>query len=73
MGRYLSRGIFGEFWKTCHVRYHPGHVWRVLQQLGWSRQRPVRGAKERNQAAIARWLRVRWPQVKKTPGDRTPG
>ncbi len=60
-------------WKTCHVRYHPGHVWRVLQQLGWSRQRPMRRAKERNEAAIARWLRVRWPQVKKTPGDGTPG
>jgi len=52
--------------KTCQVRYHPGHVWKVLGQLGWTRQRPARRAKERNEAAIARWMRGRWPQVKKT-------
>lgn len=55
-------------WKTCHVRYHPRHVWRVLRALGWSRQRPARRAQERNEEAIARWVRVRWPQVKKKPG-----
>src|SRR5512139_3909771 len=22
--------------KLTGVRYHPGHVWRILQQLGWS-------------------------------------
>ena len=55
--------------KSTQVRYHPGHVWRLLRQLGWSRQRPARRAQERDEAAIARWMRVRWPQVKKTPGD----
>lgn len=54
-------------WKTCHVRYSVPQTWRVLQGLGWSRQRPMRRAKERNEAAIARWVRVRWPEVKKTP------
>ncbi len=53
--------------KVCHVRYHPRHVWRVLRALGWSRQRPARRARERNQKAIAHWVCVRWPQVKKTP------
>jgi hypothetical protein len=42
-------------------------TWRLLGQLGWSRQRPARRAKERDETAIARWMRVRWPQVKKTP------
>ena len=54
-------------WKVCHVRYHPRHVWRVLRALGWSRQRPARRARERDEAAIAHWMRRRWPQVKKTP------
>lgn len=54
-------------WKTCHVRYSVPQTWRVLQGLGWSRQRPARKAKERDEAAIARWVRVRWPEVKKTP------
>src|SRR5437588_681058 len=47
------------------VRYHPSHVWRILQGLNWSRQRPARQARERDDAAIAQWRRQRWPQVKK--------
>jgi transposase len=47
------------------VRYHPGHVWKLLGQLGWSCQRPQRRARERNEAAIRRWLKYRWPRIKK--------
>jgi len=54
-------------------RYHPGHVWRILRRMGWSLQRPARRAIERDQAAIDRWVRERWPRVKKTPGGATPG
>lgn len=53
--------------KVAQVSYSLSQTWRVLQQLGWSRQRPARRAKERDEAAIARWVRVRWPRVKKTP------
>ncbi|MGH3183323.1 MAG: winged helix-turn-helix domain-containing protein [Acidimicrobiales bacterium] len=49
------------------VHYHPGYVWRVLHQLGWSRQRPARRAVERDDEAIARWVNEKWPRVKKTP------
>lgn len=55
------------------VRYHPGHVWRVLRQMGWSRQRPARQATERDDEAIERWVNERWPRVKKTPGPGGPG
>jgi transposase len=54
-------------WKLCQVRYHPRHVWRVLRSLGWSRQRPARRARERDEKAIAHWARVRWPEIKKKP------
>ena len=47
------------------VAYHAGHVWKVLGQLGWSCQRPERKARERNEQAIRRWLRYRWPRIKK--------
>lgn len=53
--------------KTCHIQYSLAQVWRILGQLGWSRQRPARRAKERDERAIAQWVRHRWPQVKKTP------
>jgi transposase len=49
------------------VSYHPGHVWRVLRQLGWSRQKPTTRARERDEVAIGRWVRETWPVVKKTP------
>jgi len=50
------------------VQYHPAHVWRILQGLKWSLQRPARQARERDEAAIRQWRRQRWPQVKKTLG-----
>ena len=52
--------------ETCDVRYHPGHVWRILRQLGWSCQQPTGRALERDEVAIARWKRHRWPALKKT-------
>jgi transposase len=55
------------------VRYHPAHVWRILQGLHWSLQRPTRQARERDEAAIRQWRRQRWPQVKKTRGAAVPG
>ena len=58
---------------TTGVSYHPGHVWKVLRQMGWSRQRPARRAVERNDEAIARWVAKDWPRVKKTPDAATPG
>jgi transposase len=55
------------------VRYHPGHVWRILGRLDWTLQRPAKRAKERNDAAIQHWVDVRWPVVKKTLAGGAPG
>ncbi|RMD67038.1 IS630 family transposase [Candidatus Parcubacteria bacterium] len=49
------------------VRYHPGHVWRILRGMGWSPQKPERRARERDEEAIRQWREEEWPQVKKTP------
>jgi transposase len=56
------------------VRYHPGHVWKILVSLGWSCQRPVGRALERNEEAIRHWKKVSWPNIKKKPkksGERS--
>jgi transposase len=45
------------------VVYHPSHVWRILRLMGWSRQRPARRAVERDDEAIARWVKEDWPRV----------
>ena len=48
------------------VHYHPANVWRLLQNLGWTLQRPAKRARERDEAAIREWVSTRWPKVKKT-------
>jgi len=52
------------------VSYHPGHVWKILRQLGWSCQRPAGRALERDEKAIERWKKERWPELKKRPKSR---
>ena len=55
------------------TKYHPGHVWRLMPQLGWSLQRPARQAKERNESAVRQWIDRRWPALKKKPGGNDAG
>ena len=47
------------------VKYHPGHVWRILHRLDWSLQRPARRARERNEEAVRQWISTRWSVIKK--------
>jgi transposase len=56
--------------KECGVRYHAGHAWRILRQLGWSCQRPTGRALERDEDKIRRWKQERWPELKKRPKTR---
>jgi transposase len=57
--------VTGLIEELTGIRYHPGHVWRVLGSLGFSCQRPERRALERNERDIRRWKRVEWPALKK--------
>ena len=47
------------------IRYHSGHVWKLLRQLNWSPQRPAGRALERDQEAIGHWKQKTWPSIKK--------
>jgi transposase len=70
----LAHGYRSELWtlerigalirKLFGVRYHRGHVWKLLHKLGWSPQRPTTRARERDEAAVRQWLRRRWPAKK---------
>lgn len=54
--------------RECGIKFSTGHVWRILRdELGWSPQRPAGRALERDERAIRRWKRRRWPELKKTP------
>ena len=59
--------------KLTGVKYHPGHVWRILRALDWSIQRPEHRAKERDEEAITRWQKRRWPARKGGHSVEVPG
>ena len=62
----VARLIADEF----GVRYHEGHVWKILRALNWSPQRPVGRARERNEEAIRGWQRKTWLAIKKKPENK---
>ena len=47
----------------CGLSYHPVHVGRLCQAIGWSPQKPARRARQRDEAAIARWRGDTWPAL----------
>ena len=66
-------GFRGEVW-TCAriarvieeefgVRYHSGHVSRLLKELCWTPQVPIRRAIQRDEQAIRRWRDEVWPEL----------
>ena len=48
------------------VRYHPRSLGRCLRARGWSPQRPIPRARERDEALVEAWLKRDWPRIKKT-------
>jgi hypothetical protein len=53
------------------VRYSQTQTWAVLhERLGWSVQRPARRAVERDEEAIASWVKNDWPRIRKRPAPR---
>jgi transposase len=78
-----ANGFATELWTLARVadvieretgvRYHEGHVWKILKAMGWSRQKPARRAIERDEEAIETWKKDRWPAIKKAHGVGGPG
>ena len=72
-----SYGFRGDIWtceristvirRTFGVSYHPAHVTRLLKRCGWSLQKPVRRASQRDEQAIGQWMEQKWPEIKKSP------
>ena len=70
-------GFRGDVWTTARiaaviaevfgVRYHPAHISRLLKAIGWSVQKPIRRATQRDEAAIRTWSAERWPALKRGP------
>lgn len=70
-----EQGFSGDFWtlkrltigikRWTGVAYEDRSVWHVLKRLGFSCQKPIKRARERDEEAIQTWLSTTWPKVKK--------
>jgi transposase len=66
-------GFRGQVWTRARIArvieeefgigYHKGHVGRLLQELGWTPQVPIRRALQRDEGAIRRWRDEVWPDL----------
>lgn len=73
-------GFVGDVWtqeriaslikREFGVSYHVDHIGRLLRSIGWSVQKPIERASERNDAAIERWRSEKWPAIKKKPSAK---
>jgi transposase len=67
-------GFRGEVWTCARVAkviedefgiaYHKHHIARLLKQLHWTPQVPIRRAVQRDEEAIARWRDEVWPELR---------
>ena len=53
------------------VRYHPAHVGRIVKRLGWSRQKPVERADQRDEETIEQWRTEKWLELEKKPEKKS--
>ena len=68
-------GFRGEVWTCARIAkviewvfgvvYHKAHVARLLKQLGWTPQKPLERAAQRDEARIAYWRTAVWDELKK--------
>ena len=52
------------------VEYHPHYLSRLLHDLGFSVQKPIDRALERDDALVEAWLKRDWPRIKKSTSAR---
>jgi transposase len=74
-------GFRGEVWTCARVAkmiasefgvfYHKAHVSRLLKDLDWTPQKPVRRAAQRDEIEIAEWRTEIWPKLKKSQRRNT--
>jgi transposase len=60
--RQVIEDVFG-------VKYHVDHMSYVLKKIGWSSQKPIRRATQRNEAKIQEW-QEHWQSTEKKRGGK---
>ena len=68
--RWTQQRIQQVIQREFDVHYHQNYISRLMQQLGWSVQKPETRAKERDEDLIRAWLSHDWTRIKKSAAAR---
>ncbi len=71
MERWTLSRIAALIKREFGVKYHFRSLGRALRARGWSPQRPIARARERDDALVEAWLKRDWPRIKR--GLEEPG
>jgi transposase len=67
---WTSKRVAAVIKRFLGVTYHRAHVSRLLRALGFSVQKPIVRAAQRDEAVIAAWWDERWPErTKRLPSS----
>lgn len=74
-------GFAGEVWNSRRlavalkrefgVNYHPDHCGYLVRKMGYSMQKPLERATQRNEQAIEDWKTRDFPRLKKKPNKKS--
>lgn len=69
----MAHGYTAQLWTLPRVRrlvieqfgreLSISETWRLLRRIGWSPQKPVRRARERDEDKILNWKQEEWPRI----------
>lgn len=78
-----AHGYAGQVWTLARVadlilrqfgvKYHSATMSDLLREIGWTAQRPIERASQRDEEAIAQWQTETWPAIKKSGRARIDG
>jgi len=69
---WTARRVAELILRKFGVRFHPNYLREWLSTRNYTPQKPARRARQRDQAAIDRWVAEDWPRIQKRRGTNTP-
>jgi transposase len=69
---WTARRVAELIHKKFGVRFHPNYLREWLTKRNFTPQKPARRARQRDQAAIDRWVAEDWPRIQKRRRRNTP-
>src|SRR5262249_10773515 len=67
---WTTKRIAAVIKRVFGVSYHPAHVSRLMRQIGWTVQKPLLRASQRDETKVRAWRDEHWPALSAKPRRR---